>query len=223
MSDTGEGIAPENLQRIFEPFFTTKGVGKGTGLGLATVFGIVEQHKGWIELDSIVGQGTTFRILLPAAEGSALSAKEKTAETAGRGTEKILLVEDERGVRDVCQRALERFGYTVFPADSGLTAMTVWVDHRHEIDVLFTDMVMPGGMTGLELAEMLQKQKPALKVILASGYSKDLVGKGLEGKSFRFLRKPFSAATAAEMIRACLDEKSSGTGTRSGTDSTIIT
>ncbi len=206
VSDTGQGIAPENLPRIFEPFFTTKGVGKGTGLGLATVFGIVEQHRGWIEVTSQLGEGTTFRILLPIASGTALAGEQKPVEKACRGKEKILLVEDEPGVRAICQQVFELFGYTVFAAENGTAAQKIWADHGHEIEVLFTDMVMPGGITGLELAEKLQKQKPALKIILASGYSSKLTETDGSAKHFTFLQKPFSPRTAAEMIRACLDQ-----------------
>ena len=207
VQDSGIGIAPEHLTRIFEPFFTTKDVGQGTGLGLATVYGIVEQHKGWIEVASALGRGTTFKILLPVSTAHASAPATPTGEAALFGKEKILLVEDEPGVRELCQHILEHFGYTVFSADSGVSAQKVWAAHHHEIDLLFTDMVMPGGLTGLELAEFLVSKKPSLKVILTSGYSAQLLGTDISAKSFSFLQKPYPPTTVAAMIRASLDQK----------------
>ncbi len=149
VSDTGCGIPPEILPHIFEPFFTTKETGKGTGLGLATVYGIVEQHHGWVTVTSQVGQGTTFHIHLPAAKGT--PAKPQAAVAAQKlpgGYETILLVEDETAVRHLVGNLLQRCGYKILMAESGVAALKVWQKHRNEIQLLLTDIVMPDGMTG---------------------------------------------------------------------------
>ena len=204
--DTGTGIAPENMPRIFEPFFTTKGVGKGTGLGLATVFGIAEQHKGWVEVASTVGVGTTFRVFLPiSAEGAAAATAVAPPKTRG-GTERILLVEDEQGVRDILFHSLANFGYAVVAADSGISALKIWQDRSGQFDLLVTDMVMPGGFTGLDVINLLRAEKPALKVLLMSGYSQELAHGELAGATdIFFLHKPFPTRVLAETVRKCLD------------------
>jgi PAS domain S-box-containing protein len=209
VSDTGCGIAPEHLSHIFEPFFTTKEIGKGTGLGLATVYGIVKQHRGWIEIESQVGKGTTFRIYLPAAKD--ITAKQKTtavAQELPRGDEVILVVEDEQAVRLLVGNLLQRCGYTVLLAVSGIAALDVWEKHKHGIQLLLTDMVLPDGMMGRELAEKLKGEKPQLKVIYTSGYSANVVGKGpslVEGVNF--LQKPYHPHKLAQTVRDCLDRK----------------
>jgi PAS domain S-box-containing protein len=209
VSDTGCGIPPENLPRIFEPFFTTKDVGKGTGLGLATVFGIVQQHQGWINVYSEVGHGTTFRIYLP----SLLQAghKEPTSpalESLRGGDETILLVEDDASLRNSVRIVLARLGYHIFEAHTGFHALEVWHQHRDEIRLLFTDMVMPDGMTGRELAGELLLLNPKLKVIYTSGYSVEFASKEypLE-EGVNFLAKPFEAHKLAQTIRDCLDKR----------------
>ena len=209
VSDTGCGIAPENLSHIFEPFFTTKEAGKGTGLGLATVYGIIQQHHGWITVTSEVGKGTVFRTCLPAVAGA--KAKEKTAPARPplpRGQETILVVEDDLSVRLLTISVLQRCGYNVLQADSGATALKVWEAHKGQIQLLLTDMVMPGGVTGRELAEQLGKEKGGLKIIYTSGYSLEFTKKELsliEGRNF--LQKPFSPLRVAEIVRAALDAK----------------
>ncbi|MGA2280637.1 MAG: response regulator [Verrucomicrobiota bacterium] len=209
VSDTGCGIAPEQLSHIFEPFFTTKEIGKGTGLGLATVYGIVKQHRGWIEIKSQVGKGTTFRIYLPAAKD--ITAKQKTtvvAEELPHGDEVILVVEDEQPVRLLVGNLLQRCGYTVLLAVSGIAALDVWEKHKDGIQLLLTDMVLPDGMMGRELAEKLKGEKPQLKVIYTSGYSANVVGKGpslVEG--INFLQKPYHPHKLAQTVRDCLDRK----------------
>ncbi len=209
VSDTGCGIAPEHLSHVFEPFFTTKEIGKGTGLGLATVYGVVKQHRGWIEIESQVGKGTAFRIYLPVARD--ITAKQITtavAEELPRGNEVILVVEDEQPVRLLVGNLLQRCGYTVLLAVSGVAALDVWKKHKDEIQLLFTDMVMPDGMMGRELAEKLQGEKPRLKVIYTSGYSANVVGKGpslVEGVNF--LQKPYHPHKLAQTVRDCLDRK----------------
>jgi CheY-like chemotaxis protein len=209
VTDTGCGIAPENLSRIFEPFFTTKGIGKGTGLGLATVYAIVKQHRGWIEVDSQVDKGTTFRIYLPAAKDA--NAKQKTAAVTHelpKGDEVILVVEDEQAVRLLVGNLLQRCGYTALLAVSGIEALNLWGQHKDEIQLLLTDMVLPDGMMGRELAEQLKGEKPKLKVVYTSGYSASVVGKGpalVEGVNF--LQKPYHPHKLAQTVRDCLDQK----------------
>jgi len=207
VTDTGSGIAPENLPHIFEPFFTTKEVGKGTGLGLATAYGIIKQHQGWIEVESTVGKGTTFRIYFPVMAGAATEKKSgPMTTTLPRGTETILVVEDELIVRLTVCNLLQRFGYTVLPAESGAEALKVWQKHKDRIQLLLTDIVMPGNMPGYELARQLLAEKPQLKIIYTSGYSEDLADKRvtlMEGVNF--LQKPYAPQQLAEALRKTLD------------------
>jgi two-component system, cell cycle sensor histidine kinase and response regulator CckA len=178
VTDTGCGMDPAILGHIFEPFFTTKEIGAGPGLGLATVHGIVKQHGGWIEVTSQLGRGTDFSIFLPALP-SELASVTKPADPGPvrGGTETILLVEDEQSLRALTRRFLENRAYTVIEASSGREALAIWPEHRDEIDLLMTDLVMPEGISGRELAERLRVDKPSLKVILTSGYSPDVAGK----------------------------------------------
>jgi hypothetical protein len=207
--DTGCGITPEHLLHIYEPFFTTKEVGKGTGLGLATVYGIVKQHRGWIDVDSKVNAGTTFRIYLPAVEGA--RAKTRTTPSQSQlpgGQETILVVEDEAALRLLVSNVLQRCGYTVLLAESGVAALEVWKSRKDRVQLLLTDMIMPDGMTGRELADTLRAENPQLKVIYTSGYSPDAVARGLtlvEGVTF--LQKPYPPLRLAQTIRNCLDQK----------------
>lgn len=209
VSDTGTGIVPENLPRIFEPFFTTKEVGKGTGLGLATVYGIVKQHQGWIELDSHVDRGTTFRIYIPrVTTEQAPVEKPTTAITVRGGNETILLVEDEKPVRELVARVLERYGYKIFQAETGPEALDVWKSNRRDIKLVLTDLVMPNNMNGRELAERMWAETPDLKVIFTSGYSADIVGKDFKLEpELNFLQKPYQPQALALTIRRCLDGK----------------
>jgi len=209
VTDAGSGIPPEILPRIFEPFFTTKEVGKGTGLGLATVFGIVQQHKGWIDVDSEVGRGSTFRVYLPLMADGSDTDMIRLAQTPVRGGhETILLVEDESALRACVRTALSRLGYRVLEASAGGEALTVWNQHRDEIRLLLTDMVMPGGMTGMELARQLLQQDPKLKVIYASGYCPEGTDKDfLLEEGVNFLIKPFQTHRLAQAIRCHLDQK----------------
>jgi CheY-like chemotaxis protein len=209
VSDTGSGIAQENLARIFEPFFTTKDVGKGTGLGLATVFGIVQQHQGWINVYSEPGHGTRFRIYLPRL----LRSDEKQTVMAARatvngGNETILVVEDDPSLRNSVITILSRLGYRVLEASTGVAALEVWKENRNEIRLLLTDLVMPDGMNGKELARLLLAERPELKVIYASGYSVEVAGKDLHlEEGVNFLCKPFKSHLLAQTIRAKLDSK----------------
>lgn len=213
VADNGAGIAPENLSHIFEPFFTTKEVGKGTGLGLATVFGIVKQHSGWIEVSSKPGTGTAFNIFLPALAQSATSADAAQVKPAAPGgSEVILLVEDDDGVRRVSRRMLEGAGYQLLEASCGRDALEVWDRHRGTIDLLLTDLVMPGGMNGRALAEKLIGAKPDLKVLFMSGYSGDILNGNpahLRPSQSRLLVKPCTREELLEAVRQQLDGKGS--------------
>jgi len=204
VTDTGSGIYPEYLPRIFEPFFTTKEAGKGTGLGLAMVYGIVKQHQGWIEVSSQLGHGTTFKIFLPAnacSEMKPLPAPKKTCPAGGH--EKILLVEDDADVRMVARDVLEVSGYQIWEAATGLEALAVWKARETKIDLLLADIVLPGGLNGRDLADKLKKERPGLKVLLMSGYCADRLGKiQLNG---HVLHKPFSLEHLTETVRTCLD------------------
>jgi PAS domain S-box-containing protein len=217
VADTGIGIAEADLPRIFEPFYTTKELGRGTGLGLATVFGIVQQHKGWIDVESKVGRGTTFHVHLPRMEIAVREASIATRFPAPRGTETILMVEDEATIRTLGRRVLELHGYHVFEAARAIEALEVWNRHRDEIHLLFTDIVMPGGMNGRELADRLQSEKRELRVLFTTGYTDDLVGdaSGLRGGS-NFLDKPYDPPRMLAQIRACLDACADGEPSKEG-------
>ena len=206
VSDTGTGIPHEIQAQIFEPFFTTKEQGKGTGLGLATVYGIVKQSGGYIEVDSEPGQGTTFRIYLPRldAEAAPVDRSARPATAAG-GTETILLVEDEEGVRELARDILRASGYTVLEARNGAEALPLCARHQGPLDMLLTDVVMPR-MSGRELAERLAPLRPDLSVLYMSGYTDDAVIRhGVLGAGTAFLQKPFTPAALVLRVRETLD------------------
>jgi two-component system, cell cycle sensor histidine kinase and response regulator CckA len=209
VTDTGCGIPPGILPRIFEPFFTTKEVGKGTGLGLATVFGIVQQHNGWINVDSEVGRGSTFRVYLPRlTESSDTKFIRSSLASMPRGDETILLVEDESSLLSSMRIALSRLGYRVLEASTGNEALAVWQQHRDEIRLVLTDLVMPDGMTGKDLAQRLLQENPKLKVIYMSGYSAEVAGNDFPLKEgVNFLAKPFQAVKLAQTVREQMDEE----------------
>jgi PAS domain S-box-containing protein len=208
-ADSGMGIPEENLTRIFEPFFTTKELGKGTGLGLATVYGIVKQHRGWVEVESELGKGTIFRIFLPASTQPVSQPDQgHPAARAEDGTETVLVVEDERELREIITRTLIRHGYRVFQAVDGNEALKIWGEYKNEIELLFTDVIMPGGINGRELAERLLEQKPQLKVIYSTGYSADALGKDFHlDVNLNYLPKPYLPEDLARIVRRRLDEK----------------
>jgi signal transduction histidine kinase/CheY-like chemotaxis protein/HAMP domain-containing protein len=211
VSDTGCGMDAPTLARIFEPFFTTKEVGKGTGLGLATVYGIVKQHEGWLQVASEPEKGATFSIFFPAttqpAELKPMHPGPSSEVRGGRET--ILVVEDEPVLRDMAHVILEECGYTILEAASGRQALDVWDRHSKEIDLLLTDMVMPEGISGMDLAERLRTANPRLKIIFASGYSMDDLDTSFvrEGHAI-FLQKPYTHVTLAKAVRDCLDRSS---------------
>ena len=209
VSDTGSGIAPEHLPHIFEPFFTTKDVGKGTGLGLATSYGIVQQHGGWIEVESQIDQGTSFRVFFPHVAAAAEAPAPVVAPTpAPRGDETILVVEDEDGVRALVIKLLEGLGYRLLQAASGPRALEVWREHGPGIDMLITDIVMPDGMNGIELAERLRRSSPSLKVIYTSGYLADVSRDDIPSRETdAYLAKPFSLPELARLVRRTLDAR----------------
>jgi CheY-like chemotaxis protein len=210
VSDTGCGMDPQVLRRVFEPFFTTKEVGKGTGLGLATVYGVVKQHHGWIEVQSEVGAGSSFKVFLPVAgkAGDAPADPAIKSESVQGGKETILLVEDEIGLLELVRDILQQYHYRVLIAPSGAEALRTWDKCNGQVDLLLTDMVMPGGMTGGELATELKKRKPGLKVIYASGYSSVLAGKDFSKGDNIFMAKPYQPDQVARLIRNTLDAPS---------------
>jgi len=208
VADAGYGMDEATLKRIFEPFFTTKDVGKGTGLGLPTVQGIAAQHKGWVEVESQPGKGSTFRVFLPQSTLTPTKSAATENQPPPRGDETILLVEDESSLRRTASACLQSLGYRVLEAANGLEAMSLWSQHQREIDLLLTDLVMPEGLSGLQLAQRLRRAQPGLKIIIASGYSAELTEKGLPPTDhFSFLPKPFDAAMLGKAVRACLDRQ----------------
>jgi len=206
VSDTGTGMNAETQAHIFEPFFTTKEPGKGTGLGLATVYGVVKQSGGFIWVYSELGKGTSFKIYLPRVDQP--EDKGNPAQSfaeAPRGTETILLAEDEQDVREVAREFLESGGYTVIEAFNGAEALRLAAEHKASIDLLVTDMVMPG-MTGKELAGRLQHQHSGLGVIYMSGYSEQTVVENAQTDSgMLLLTKPFSRGSILRAVREALN------------------
>jgi len=205
-SDTGTGMDTQILGRIFEPFFTTKPAGKGTGLGLSTVFGIVRQHHGWLDVESKPSQGTTFHIYFPTSKEPAEKTELVVDNKLRNGRETVLVAEDEEPLRQMVAHILRIQGYTVLEAESGRQAIEVWERAAKHVDLLLTDMVMPGGVMGSELAARLSQKQPGLKVIYTSGYSPGMAGKDtslLAGPNF--LPKPYSIGKLAQFVRECLD------------------
>jgi two-component system, cell cycle sensor histidine kinase and response regulator CckA len=204
VSDTGVGIDKETRERIFEPFFTTKEMGRGTGLGLASVYGIVKSHRGYIDVNSEKAKGTTFTIYLPASEKTAVIQETTPVETLkGAGT--ILLIDDEKMILDVGCELLEELGYTVLPALSGKQALEIFQKNSNKIDLVIMDMIMPG-MGGGETFDHLRSIDPDIKVLLSSGYSVDgqatkILHRGCNG----FIQKPFNLNQLAEKIGAIME------------------
>ncbi len=204
MTDTGTGMDAKTRERIFDPFFTTKEMGRGTGLGLATVYGIIKGHGGMINVYSKLGHGTTFNIYLPASEKEVVKEKTTTG-TIARGTETILLVDDEKIVLEVSRELLESMGYLVYAAGSGQEAIAVYMEKRNEIDLVILDMVMPG-ISGGETFDRLREINPKIKVLLSSGYSitgqaQEILDRGCNG----FLQKPFHMEKLSHKVREMLD------------------
>jgi CheY-like chemotaxis protein len=205
VADTGTGIAPGVLPHIFEPFFTTKGPGEGTGLGLATVYGIVQQHGGHVTVDSVVGHGATFRVYLPLATEPAIAPTERRDAMPG-GHETILLVEDEADVRTVVRLSLEKLGYTVIEASGAEEALWVMDERGAGVDLVLTDVVMPR-KSGRELAHELRGRWPDLPVVLMSGYTGEaLASHGAADAGIALIPKPFTRGDLARAVRGALDQ-----------------
>ena len=213
VTDSGQGIEPATKARIFEPFFTTKGPGKGTGLGLAMVYGFVKQSGGHIEVYSEVGHGTTFKVYLPRVEQGTTAMRSAAAKTeVPKGMETVLLVEDEAGVRHLSKYVLASNGYTVLEAAHGQEALFVAERHEGAIHLLVTDVVMPG-MSGRQLANALCQVRPGTRVLFMSGYTDEAVLRhGVIDASPAFLQKPFSPIGLARKVREVLDAARTGPG-----------
>lgn len=205
VSDTGSGISPEHLGRVFEPFYTTKETGKGTGLGLSMVYGFVKQSRGYVTLHSELGRGTTVTMYLPRADVAAAPVETRSAAPAEGGSATILLVEDDELVRHYASSQLAALGYRVIEATNGAAAMEI-VQTQADIDLLFTDVVMPGGMSGHQLADAARALRPALKVLYTSGYAENvIVHQGRLDAGVHLLQKPYRRADLARQVRDALD------------------
>ena len=215
VTDNGIGMDSATLGRIFEPFFTTKDIGKGTGLGLATVYGIVKQHEGWVEVNSEPGKGSTFDVFFPASDKVPDLVDEEAVAAApvAGGSETILIVEDEPVLRSMARDILEECGYRILEASSGREALDVWNQHAKEIDLLLTDMVMPDGISGADLVEKLLASRPRLKIVFTSGYTADAVNQEMLTRTgASFLSKPYAQAELTKTVRDCLDKNSGNNG-----------
>jgi CheY-like chemotaxis protein len=207
VNDSGSGIAPEHLPRVFEPFFTTKRPGQGTGLGLSMVYGFVKQSGGHLKVYSEPGRGTSVKMYFPEATGTpAVATPQPDEEPRGYG-EVVLLVEDEPGVRSLAVRILRRLGYTVLEAADGASALAL-AQTNTRIDLLLTDVTLPGELTGPRIAETLLKQRPDLPVVFASGYSREMIDLGARtGTALRFLPKPYDRRSLAVAVRDALQNR----------------
>ncbi len=203
VSDTGSGIPPDVMSRIFEPFFTTKQEGRGTGLGLSMVFGFIRQSGGHITVESQPGLGTTFRLYLPRAEGDTEDETQQTQAPMIGGSETILLVEDNEPVRTITTELLEMIGYHVIAVEHPSTALDL-LESDAPIDLLFSDVVMPGGMDGFALVDAALTLRPTLKALLASGYAESTAPPGQRSASIRLLTKPFRQSELARVVRDVL-------------------
>ncbi len=208
VTDTGSGMDEQSLKHLFEPFYTTKEVGKGTGLGLATVYGIVQQHNGWIRVKSAVGQGTTFDVFLPRHEcevPAPVPAVAISTQMATSQGETILMVEDEMLVRITAAKYLRQHGYRILEAGTGAEALALWQAHRADLQLLFTDVMMPEGMSGLELAKRILQDAPGLKVLIGTGYSEEIVRQGIPNRpGVQFMTKPYDPEVLLATIRQLL-------------------
>ena len=207
ITDSGTGMPPEVLERVFEPFFTTKEVGRGTGLGLSMVYGFVKQSRGHVKIYSEVGHGTRITVYLPrAAVAEQDTAPEASSAQANLGGhETILVVEDSNAVRRVAVNILKALGYRVREAEDGPSALAI-LQQADPIDLLFTDLIMPNGISGQELLTRARALRPGLKALFTSGYSEQFIrGKGPTEEGVALLSKPYRSRKLAEAIRAALD------------------
>ncbi len=211
VEDAGCGMSEATMKRLFEPFFTTKEVGKGTGLGLATVYAVAQQHKGWVEVNSSEGSGSVFTVFLPVCEIPDPGNSNHPFPAVLRGAETVLVVEDEHTVRKAVRQVLERAGYRILEAETGPAALRLWDDNRGNVDLLFTDMVLPGGMSGIDLAKLLRIYKPGLKIIVSSGYNAELIADRRDKAiGAVYMAKPFSSETLVSVVRGCIDSPPQG-------------
>jgi CheY-like chemotaxis protein len=207
VTDTGQGMAPELLEKIFEPFFTTKSPGKGTGLGLSTVYGIVKQHNSYIYAYSEPGHGTTFKVYLPAVSGDLAQHISKDAQTLTGGDETILVVDDEEAIRQIILDTLQPLGYTVISASSGLEALEKCAQFKNAIDLVLSDVVMPG-MNGRQLIAAMREQCPHIKAVLMSGYTDNIIAQqGVGSSEQTMINKPLLPVALASKIREILDSR----------------
>jgi len=206
ISDTGTGMDAETISHIFEPFFTTKEEGKGTGLGLATVYGIIKQSGGFIYVDSALGQGTTFRIYLPRIDGVVERAQSRMP-ISPKGSETILLAEDSDDVRVLTSRILQERGYTVVEAIDGSSAVKIAEQHVGIIHLLITDMVMPGGMSGYDVYKAVLSLYPDIAALVITGYSGELAGESALNPKIPILPKPFTADDLLRRVNEVLQER----------------
>jgi CheY-like chemotaxis protein len=203
ISDTGTGMPPEVRDRVFEPFFTTKEKGRGTGLGLAMVYGFVKQSGGHVTVESEIGHGTTINLYFPRADGGPRSriANRRNADSDAQARETVLVVEDDGRVRQLTVKRLKLIGYQVLEAADGPSALEI-LRRGADVDLLFTDLVMPGGLSGREVAIRARDMKPGIKVLLTSGYAEELVhGDALQRERLKVLRKPYHQAELVVALR----------------------
>ena len=204
VSDNGKGMSPEVQEKIFEPFFTTKKREKGTGLGLATVYGIVRQHNGHIYVYSELGKGTTFKIYLPMDPGNAEKFNGKESRTMPLGNETILVVDDDIAIRRLVRDTLEPLGYNILDAGSGEEALAVAKNSEEKVDMVLTDLIMPG-MNGQELVKNISQEQPGIKSIIMSGYTDDIVRQNATACGSTFINKPLLPVFLAKKVREILD------------------
>jgi PAS domain S-box-containing protein len=206
VSDTGQGMGKRVLEHLFEPFFTTKGVGQGTGLGLAMVYGIVKDHDGYIECESELGKGALFKIYLPAVGQAAEKEESERRNESKGGTETILLVDDEQALRDLARTTLKAFGYTVLTASNGEEALEIYRREKDRVRLIILDLIMPG-IGGMKCLEGLRRIDPRAKVMIATGYYPEDLAKGvLEGQARGFISKPYNVNELLLAVRKALDE-----------------
>ena len=208
VADTGTGMDPITVERAFEPFFTTKEVGRGTGLGLSQVYGFVRQSAGHVKVYSELDEGTTVKIYLPrylGAEEHVEDAEQSQAANGAIGTETILVVEDDDALRSYTVETLAELGYRVLPATNGAAALEI-LDSGNDIDLLFTDVVMPGGLNGRQLADEAVRRRPGLKVLFTTGYTRNaIMHHGRLDPGVEMVGKPFSSDELIRKVRAILD------------------
>jgi CheY-like chemotaxis protein len=205
VSDTGQGIDPEVQAQIFEPFFTTKGPGKGSGLGLAMVYGIMKNHRGFVTCRSEAGRGTAFDLFFPAGREAASPKEAPVSEKLPGGDERILLVDDDRNVRELGEEILKKFGYEVLTAEDGEQALALYEKEAGRIDLVILDLIMPG-MGGVKCIKNLKEIDPHARVLVASGYNGSGEESLLNGLACGFIRKPYDIASMLHTIRGVLDE-----------------